>query len=107
MVRQHQFLCLSKMNNRIRNVDNLDYYADQERFGGEMELLYRRTRGEKKAYTASEAVLKGLAKDGGLFVADQIPLLQRPTFEFAGLSYHDTAYVLVMRFCADSSVYEL
>lgn len=107
MVRQHQFLCLSKMNNRIRNVDNLDYYADQERFGGEMELLYRSTRGEKKAYTASEAVLQGLAKDGGLFVPDQIPLLQRPISEFAGLSYQETAYEVMKLFLTDYTEEEL
>lgn len=72
-----------------------------------MELLYRSTRGEKKAYTASEAVLQGLAKDGGLFVPDQIPMLQRPLSEFAGLSYQETAYEVMKLFLTDYTEEEL
>ncbi len=72
-----------------------------------MELLYRSTRGEKKAYTASEAVLQGLAKDGGLFVPDQIPMLQRPISEFAGLSYQETAYEVMKLFLTDYTEEEL
>ena len=33
-----------------------------------MELLYKSTRGKNESVTASMAILKGLADDGGLFV---------------------------------------
>lgn len=40
-----------------------------------MNLLYKSTRNSEKKVTASEAILKGLAEDGGLFVPEQIPTL--------------------------------
>ena len=35
-----------------------------------MNLLYKSTRSADKTVTASEAILKGLADDGGLFVPE-------------------------------------
>ena len=35
-----------------------------------MNLLYKSTRNSEKTVTASEAILKGLAEDGGLFVPE-------------------------------------
>ena len=40
-----------------------------------MEVLYRSTRGNGSTVTASQAILKGLAEDGGLFVPVSIPKL--------------------------------
>ena len=40
-----------------------------------MNLLYNSTRNSDIAVTASEAILKGLAADGGLFVPERIPKL--------------------------------
>ena len=40
-----------------------------------MNLLYKSTRSADKTVTASEAILKGLADDGGLFVPEYIPKL--------------------------------
>ena len=42
-----------------------------------MGVLYYSTRGDKQAYTASQAILQGLAKDGGLFVPDALPKLDK------------------------------
>ena len=42
-----------------------------------MEVLYRSTRGNGSTVTASNAILKGLSEDGGLFVPDQIPVRDR------------------------------
>ena len=38
-----------------------------------MELMYSSTRNDKVKLTASQAILKGLADDGGLFVPERIP----------------------------------
>ena len=40
-----------------------------------MNLLYKSTRNSEKTVTASQAILKGLADDGGLFVPVSIPRL--------------------------------
>ena len=36
-------------------------------------MLYSSTRGGKEKLRASEAILKGLAEDGGLFMPERIP----------------------------------
>ena len=37
------------------------------------EILYKSTRGTGETLKASEAILKGLADDGGLFVPTEYP----------------------------------
>ena len=48
-----------------------------------MELLYGSTRGGETGVTASQAVLKGLADDGGLYVPERIPTLDVTMDELA------------------------
>ena len=38
-----------------------------------MQVMYQSTRGKGEPVTASQAILKGLSEDGGLFVPTQIP----------------------------------
>ena len=38
-----------------------------------MSMFYRSTRDDNVKVTASQAILKGLAADGGLFLAESIP----------------------------------
>ena len=40
-----------------------------------MDVRYRSTRNSEVTVTASQAILKGLADDGGLFVPDHLPKL--------------------------------
>lgn len=42
-----------------------------------MSLFYRSTRDDNVKVTASQAILKGLAADGGLFVPESIPTLDK------------------------------
>ena len=56
-----------------------------------MEVLYRSTRTPEGTVTASQAILKGLADDGGLFVPQQIPHLDVTMEQLAGMSYQETA----------------
>ena len=72
-----------------------------------MELLYRSTRGAKETFTASKAVLQGLANDGGLFVPDVIPTLEKTMKEFATMSYQETAYEVMKLFLTDYTEEEL
>ena len=57
-----------------------------------MELLYKSTRGNGEKATASRAILEGLAADGGLFVPEKLPALDRTMAEFAQMDYRETAY---------------
>ena len=40
-----------------------------------MKIMYTSTRNSEERMTASQAVLKGIADDGGLFVPTEIPTL--------------------------------
>lgn len=72
-----------------------------------MELLYKSTRNSEKTVTASEAILKGLADDGGLFVPVSIPKLDVTMDELKDMSYQETAYVVMKQFLTDFTEEEL
>lgn len=72
-----------------------------------MNLLYKSTRNSDKTVTASEAVLKGLADDGGLFVPEYIPKLDVTMDELKGMTYQETAYAVMKQFLTDFTEEEL
>lgn len=72
-----------------------------------MNLLYKSTRNADKTVTASEAILKGLADDGGLFVPEYIPTLDVTMDELKTMTYQETAYEVMKLFFTDFSEEEL
>lgn len=72
-----------------------------------MNLMYSSTRNKNEKATASEAILKGLATDGGLFVPDSIPVLDVSIDELAQMSYQETAYAVMKQFLTDFTEEEL
>ena len=72
-----------------------------------MGVMYSSTRNADVKYRASEAILKGLADDGGLFVPDSIPALDVSMDEFAKMSYQETAYEVMKLFLSDFTEEEL
>ena len=72
-----------------------------------MEILYKSTRGNGETVTASQAILKGLADDGGLFVPTQVPALDVPVEKLAEMSYQEVAYEVMSRFFSDFTEEEL
>lgn len=72
-----------------------------------MEVLYSSTRNSEPKFTASQAILKGLADDGGLFVPDHIPALSCSMREIAGKSYQEVAYEVMKLFFTDFTEEEL
>ena len=72
-----------------------------------MQIMYRSTRGTGKEITASEAILKGLSGDGGLFVPTQIPQLAVPVEKLAEMSYQELAYEVMRLFLTDFTEEEL
>ncbi|MBY0758358.1 threonine synthase [Sellimonas caecigallum] len=72
-----------------------------------MELFYKSTRNENVMLTASEAILKGLSDEGGLFVPDRIPILPVGMEELKEMDYRETAYVVMKQFLTDFTEEEL
>lgn len=72
-----------------------------------MELIYRSTRNANETATASEAILKGLANEGGLFVPDSIPALDVSLTELAQMNYQQVAYEVMKLMFTDFTEEEL
>ena len=72
-----------------------------------MEILYKSTRGTGECVKASEAILKGLSKDGGLFVPTEIPKLDVSMDRLAEMTYQEIAYEVMSRFLTDFTEEEL
>jgi threonine synthase len=72
-----------------------------------MNLQYKSTRNSNLKVTASEAILTGLAPDGGLFVPEQIPVLDMSMDEMKDKSYQEIAYAVMKQFFTDFTEEEL
>ncbi|MGN0341384.1 MAG: threonine synthase [Roseburia sp.] len=72
-----------------------------------MEVLYTSTRNENEKVTASQAILQGLANDGGLFMPTVIPTLDTDLDQLAKMSYQETAYEVMKLFLTDFTEEEL
>ena len=70
-------------------------------------MNYRSTRSSQETVTASQAILKGLAEDGGLFVPEEIPKLEVSLSELAKMDYHQTAYEVMKLYFTDFTEEEL
>lgn len=71
------------------------------------EISYKSTRGGGEAVLASQAILKGLADDGGLFVPNEIPQLDKAISELASMNYQQIAYEVMKLFLTDFTEEEL
>ncbi len=71
------------------------------------ELLYRSTRSDDSKVTASYAILKGLAEDGGLYVPERFPRLDVSMEELSKMTYQQVAYEVMKLFLTDYTEEEL
>jgi threonine synthase len=71
-----------------------------------MDVMYKSTR-SGQTVTASKAILKGLADDGGLFVPVTIPVLDKSIKELSEMTYQEVAYEVMSRFFTDFTEDEL
>lgn len=72
-----------------------------------MALLYKSTRSADQTVTASYAILKGLADDGGLYVPTEFPKLDVSMEDMAKMSYQEVAYEVMKLFLTDFTEDEL
>lgn len=70
-------------------------------------LTYRSTRGGIENVTAAEAILKGIADDGGLFVPEYIPQMNFSLKEMKEMDYKTLAYQVMQSFFPDFSKEDL
>lgn len=71
------------------------------------EILYKSTRSKEETLKASEAILKGLADDGGLFVPLEIPKLDVSVEELSKMTYQQVAYEVMKLYFTDFTEEEL
>ena len=72
-----------------------------------MDIKYVSTRGDKEKVTASQAILRGIAPDGGLYVPETFPKLDKSLTELKGLNYRQIAYEVMKLFLTDFTEEEL
>ena len=70
-------------------------------------MLYNSTRTAGKQVKASEAILRGLSEDGGLFVPGSIPALDKSLKELSQMSYQQVAYEVMKLYLTDFTEEEL
>jgi threonine synthase len=71
-------------------------------------LLYKSTRGSLKEATSSEAIINGIAEDGGLYVPSCIPDLDPVLIpDFVNLNYSELAQIILPLFLTDFSSEEI
>ncbi len=70
-------------------------------------VMYASTRNQEQKITASQAVLQGLAPDGGLYVPDHIPALDVSLAQLAKMDYRQVAYEVMKLLLSDYTEEEL
>lgn len=71
------------------------------------QVFYKSTRDSSLKITASEAILQGLSKDGGLFLPDHIPSLDKSLKELSSMNYREVAYEVMKLLLTDFTEEEL
>lgn len=64
-------------------------------------MKFQSTRGLEKGISSAEAIVRGIAKDGGLFVPESFPKLYDKLKTEKGLSYEELAYKVIGKYFTD------
>lgn len=70
-------------------------------------VTYIGTRDKNIRYKASEAILKGICPDGGLFIPEEMPVMEKSIEELAEMDYRNLAYEVMSLFFTDFTEDEL
>jgi len=74
----------------------------------EKQMLYESTRGGTRGVTSAQAITKGIATDGGLFVPAEIPVISKDDiFRMSAMSYYERALFVLNEFLTDFEGVEL
>lgn len=72
-----------------------------------MNILYKSTRNNDEKITASQAIIKGIAKDGGLYVPTDFPKIDKSIDELCNMNYQELALYIMKKFFDDYTEEEL
>lgn len=72
-----------------------------------MEIMYKSTRGSKNFMTSSQAIIKGLSEDGGLYIPDTIPKIDKSFKELKDYNYKELCYYILNKYLTDFNEKEL
>ncbi|AFS77150.1 threonine synthase ThrC [Gottschalkia acidurici 9a] len=72
-----------------------------------MSLYYKSTRGDSEKVNSLEAIVKGIANDGGLYVPSYIEKIDMSLNELSKMNYQELAYYIINKFFPDFSEEEL
>lgn len=64
-------------------------------------LYFRSTRSEKEMVLASEAIIKGIASDGGLYVPESFPKFEKSLLELSSFDYRELSFYILKKFFTD------
>jgi len=67
----------------------------------EKNLYYQSTQGDKKRVLSAEAIVKGIADDGGLFVPETIPQTNKDLYKLKSIDYKELAFLIMKEFLTD------
>ena len=67
----------------------------------ENNLYYQSTRGDKKRVLSAEAIIKGIADDGGLFIPETIPQINKNLYRLKSIDYKELAFLIIKKFFTD------
>ena len=70
-------------------------------------MKFQSTRGLERDVKSAECIIRGIAKDGGLFVPDSFPNLYETIKKNKGLSYEELAFKIIKEFFTDIDENEL
>ncbi|MDD5945941.1 MAG: threonine synthase [Clostridia bacterium] len=71
------------------------------------DITYIGTRNRNIKLKASEAILKGICPDGGLFIPEEMPVMEKKIDELSKMNYRDLAYEVMSLFFTDFTEEEL
>ena len=72
-----------------------------------MNVCYKSTRNANETVSASQAILNGLADNGGLYVPSELPKLNVDIDTLSKMTYQETAYAVMKEFLTDFTKEEL
>lgn len=72
-----------------------------------MDIMFKSTRGDKTLVSASQAIVKGIADDGGLYVPVTMPKMDFPLEAITKFSYQELAYEVLKLVLTDYTEEEL
>jgi len=71
------------------------------------DILYTSTRSDTEKITSAQAIIKGIAPDGGLYVPERIPVIDLPFSELVKMDYRQLSLYIMSKFLTDFTHEEL